>query len=835
MIMTKNFLSMWAVLGLATARLNAGPVDVLTYHNDNARTGQNLSETILTPANVNASSFGKLFTVNVDGKVDAQPLVVSGLNIPGKGAHNVLFIATEHDSVYAVDADTGAALWQVTMLGSGEVTSDTRSCDQVVPEIGVTATPVIDRATGPNGTIYIIAMSKDGAGNYFQRLHALDLTTGAEQFGGPKEIAATYPGSGDNSTNGTVVFDPKQYKARPGLLLLNGVVYTSWSSHCDIRPYNGWMIGYNKDTLAQTTVFNFAPNGTHAALWNSGFAPAVDPAGNIYALVADGTFETTLDGNGFPSGGDFGNGFIKLATANGQLRAADYFTMYNAVSESSNDQDLGSGGALVLPDFTDASGTVRHLTVGAGKDANIYLADRDNMGKFHAGDNSNLYQEVTGQLSGGIFGGPAYFNGSVYFGAIGEGVKAFPLTNARLATAPSSRTPGTFGYPGTTPSISASGTSNAILWAAQNGTPAVLHAYNATDLAHELYNSNQASNSRDHFGTGNKFIVPTIANGKVYVGTTTGIGVFGLFNPPASPTPTATPSPTPSATATPTPSATPTPTPSSSPTATPTPNPSATPGHVANLSTRGNVARGEGQLIGGFIIQGSAAPKNVLLRGIGPELTGRGVPGALLDPTLELHDGDGALLATNDNWPDSPQNAQITATGLAPTDPREPAILATLNPAAYTAVVGGAGASTGLALVELYDLDTQTDPRLANISTRGAVGTGDGALIGGVIVAGDTAQRVIVRALGPELGARGVANPLSDPTLELRDGNGALVAANDNWRSNQEPEIAASGIAPADDRESAIAASLPPANYTAIVRGAGDTTGIALVEIYALP
>ena len=420
-------------------------VDVVTYHNDIARTGQNLKETALTTANVNSSTFGKLRSLSVDGKVDAQPLYLSNLaNIAG-GTHNVVYVATEHGSVYAFDADSGAQLWKISTLGSGESTSDQRGCDQVTPEIGITATPVIDRDAGAHGTIYVVAMSKSGS-TYFQRLHALDVTTGAEMFGGPKLIEASYPGTGDNSSNGRVVFDPAQYKDRAALLLLNGVVYTTWASHCDIRPYTGWIMGYNQTTLAQTTVLNVVPNGSEGAIWMADTGPAADSAGNIYLLDANGDFGTTLDGSGFPSNGNYGNAFLKISTAGG-LAVADYFEMHDQQPENDSDRDLGSGGALVLPDLTDGSGNVRHLAVGAGKDGHIYVVNRDAMGKFNASSN-NIYQELTGVLGGGVFSMPAYFNGTLYYGAVGDAIKAFKITNAKFGTGPAFQTSNTFGYPG---------------------------------------------------------------------------------------------------------------------------------------------------------------------------------------------------------------------------------------------------------------------------------------------------------------------------------------------------------------------------------------------------
>jgi hypothetical protein len=523
----------WGVVFLAAACLAQN--NVLTYHNDNFRSGQNLAETRLTHANVNAAAFGKLFTLPVDGKVDAQPLYVSSLNMP-QGVHNVVFVATEHDTVFAFGADTGAQLWAVSLLKPAETTSDDRGCSQVTPEIGITSTPVIDLTAGPHGTLYAVAMSKDSSGVYHQRVHALDLTTGTEEFGGPVEVHATFPGNGDNSSNGTVTFDAKQYKSRPGLLLVNGVVYTSWGSHCDIRPYTGWTIGYDRLTLAQTSVFNFAPNGSEAAVWNAGAGPAADADGNLFFQIANGTFDTSLTAAGFPSLGDYGNAFVKLNLSGGKLAAADYWTMHNSDAESNVDEDLGSGGVLLLPDLTDVNGKVRHLGLGAGKDAHIYVFDRDNMGKYNANNNSNLYQDLPGALAGGEFAMPAWFNGTVYFGAVGDVIRAYTLSNALLPAGPTSVTTTAFGYPGATPSISANGSSDAILWAAEN-SPAVLHAYDATNLGVELYSSSQAPGGRDSLGTGNKFITPTIANGKVYVGTTSGVTVYGLL---ASTVPTTT-------------------------------------------------------------------------------------------------------------------------------------------------------------------------------------------------------------------------------------------------------------------------------------------------------
>jgi len=515
---------------LATLTVNPGTanssVDVVTYHYDNSRSGQNPNETALTPANVNSTKFGKLGEFTVDGKVDGQPLYLSQVTIGGQ-PKNVLYVVTEHGSVYAFDADsingsTSTFLWKTSTLPSGETTSDNRGCSQVDPEIGITSTPVIDRT---RNAIYVVAMSKNSTGSYFQRIHALHLATGSELFGGPKAIAATYPGTGDNSSNGNVVFDPKQYKERPGLLEIGGTIYTTWSSHCDFAPYTSWVMAFSADTLGETSVLNLVPNGSEGGIWMAGTAPAADASGNIYFLVGNGTFDTTLNAQGFPSSGDCGNCFVKIATSPG-LALADYFTMNNTVSESNADTDLGSGGALLLPDMVDAGGTTRHIAIGAGKDSLIYVVDRDAMGKFNA-TTDQIYQEISGQLGGGVYSMPAYFNGSVYYGAVGDALKSFSLANAKLAGTPSSQSTHQFGYPGTTPSVSANGTTNGIVWAIEN-SGAILFAYEATNLATELYDSNQAANNRDHF-SGNKFITPLVVNGKVYIGTPTSVAVFGLL------------------------------------------------------------------------------------------------------------------------------------------------------------------------------------------------------------------------------------------------------------------------------------------------------------------
>jgi hypothetical protein len=518
---------------MATLTVNAvtvSTIDVVTYHYDNLRTGQNLNETILTPANVNSVKFGMLGAFTADGRVDAQPLYLSAVAIAGVGTKNVLYIATEHGSVFAFDADsvngsTSAFLWKASVLGNGETSSDDRGCGQVTPEIGVTATPVIDRTRGPHGAIYVAAMSKDASGNYFQRLHALDLTTGAELFGGPMPVQATYPGTGDSSSGGNVIFEAKQYKERPGLLQIGGTIYTTWSSHCDARPYTSWVMSYDANTLAQTSVLNLVPNGSEGGIWMAGTAPGADASGNIFFMVGNGDFDTTLNTSGFPANANCGQCYVKLSP-NPPMKLLDYFTPSNTVSESNADTDFGSGGPLLLPDLVDANGTTRHLAVGSGKDAIIYVVDRDNMGKFN-NSSDNIYQQINGQI-GGVWSKPSYFNNTVYYGAVGDHLKAFPIASAKLSGTPATQSSTSYAYPGTTPSISANGTLNGIVWAVENGSTGVLHAYNAATLTSELYNSNQAANSRDHFSD-NKYVTPMVANGKVYVGTPNSVVVFGLL------------------------------------------------------------------------------------------------------------------------------------------------------------------------------------------------------------------------------------------------------------------------------------------------------------------
>jgi hypothetical protein len=488
-----------------------GQISVLTYHNDLARTGQNLNETSLSPSTIRSGRFGPLFTDVVDGQIYAQPLYVSGLNIPGKGVYNVIFIVTEHDSVYAFDADGIATtpLWHVNFtnptLGITPASAVDLQCAAIAPEVGITSTPVIDPTTG---TLYVVAMTVEYyPDNYVQRLHALDLSTGAERPGSPVEIQASSPGTGDGNT--TVKFNPGSYKQRPGLLLLNGVVYTAWSSHCDFGRYHGWLIGYDAKTLQQVALYVDTPNWDAGSFWQSGAAPSADADGNIYIVSGNGTFDTNLGGI------DLGESLIKLSTTKG-LAAADYFTPFNADQLSEKDLDLGSGGALLLPDGA-GSPAHPHLAVSGSKEGRIYVLDRDNLGHFQADSDSQIVQSLVSAV-GPLFGIPVYFNNTVYFSGANDALKAFSMTNGLLSEQPVSQSSAVFPFPGTVPSISANGSRDGIVWLIDSN--GLLHAFEATNLGNELYHG--TIGSYVHFST------PTIANGKVYVGTMNSLVVFGL-------------------------------------------------------------------------------------------------------------------------------------------------------------------------------------------------------------------------------------------------------------------------------------------------------------------
>jgi len=504
---------------------------VLTYHNDIARTGQNINETLLTPANVNKARFGRQFSQAVDGYIYAQPLYMPGRNIPGKGVHNVVYVATEHDSIYAFDADDNAGgnvspLWKTSLIppgGSAVNSGGDTGCGDLVPEIGITSTPVIDPVTG---TMYVISKTKEG-GKFFQRLHALDVSTGAEKFGGPMVIQASVSGTGDGSSGGVLTFNPLREFNRTSLLLQNGLVYIGWASHCDSGPYHGWVMAYNPATLAQVAVFNTSPNAGLAGIWMGGGGLGGDGT-NVFFATGNGNFDVNSGGK------DYGDSIMNLgAPASGTFPVASYFTPFNQGSLNNGDVDVGSGGVLLLPTVTGAH---PHLLVQVGKEGKIYLVDRDSMGGYCStcsSSDTQIVQELPSAV-GGTWGMPAFWNNNVYFGGSGDRVKAYAFNVAGsglLSSSPTSRSTVGVGFPGPTPSVSANGNINGILWVIQAdayGGPgsAVLHAFDATNLATELYNSN--ANSNDHPGGAVKFTVPTIVNGKVYVGTSSQLSVFGL-------------------------------------------------------------------------------------------------------------------------------------------------------------------------------------------------------------------------------------------------------------------------------------------------------------------
>jgi len=526
-------------------------ISVTTYHNDNSRTGQNTQETILTPANVNNSQFGKLFSTAVDGYVYAQPLYLANVSNIAGGTHNVLYIATEHDSLSAIDADSGAILWQKSFInpatGITTVSSADVACGDLVPEIGITSTPVIDPSSN---TLYLLAKTKEN-GSYFQRLHAIDVVTGAEKFGGPVAISATVNGTGDGNVGGKVSFDPLREHNRPGLLLENGHVVLAWASHCDNGPYHGWVMSYSAANLAQEAVFNTSPNGGLDGIWMSGDGLTVDANGNIYFATGNGTY----DGN---ASGDYGDSIVKLSGPSGGFTVADWFTPYNQGSLNGGDTDVGSGGVLLLPDLPVGSAH-QHLLVQMGKEGKIYLIDRDNMGKFCStctNSDTQIVQEIPGATAG-IWGAPAYWNGSVYWGGGNDGsnsdhIKAFSFNannSGLLSTSPTSQSTQLFGFSTAAPVISANGTSNGILWILDNSSFGssccqILYAFDATNLGTMLYSSNQAAGNRDQSGGAVKFTAPLVANGKVYSGSQGKVTAWGVINSnPTAATPSFSPAP----------------------------------------------------------------------------------------------------------------------------------------------------------------------------------------------------------------------------------------------------------------------------------------------------
>jgi Abnormal spindle-like microcephaly-assoc'd, ASPM-SPD-2-Hydin len=517
-----------------TGITQATGVTVTTYHNDNGRTGQNLQETILNPSNVNTTSFGKLFSQATDGYSYSQPLYVPSVAIPGQGTHNVIYAATMNDSVYAFDADSSTGsnaqpLWMVNFTNPGmgitTVPSSNLNCtDPITTQVGIMSTPVIDTTSN---TIYVVARTLEN-GTYFFRLHALDITTGAEKFGGPVVIEATVPGTGKGSSGGNIAFSPLLENQRAALLLQNGLVYVSFGSLCDYGDYHGWMFAYTASTLAQNAVWLTTPNGEDGAIWQAGNGPAGDSSFNTFISVANGSFDVDTGGS------DYGQSVVKVAPpTGGSFPVLDYFTTYDALTYNLTDLDIGSSGLSLLPDQT---GPYPHLLVQGDKAGDIFLVNRDNMGQYNGTDDNQIVQFLPA-ADNGMWSSPAWWNNYVYVGASGDYLKgfAFNTTTGLLSTTPTTETIAKYPYPGTTVSISSNGPIDGIVWAMNNGAylqttgEAFLIAYDATNLSTRLY-STSINSTRDNPGAPVKMSVPTVVNGKVYIMTQTALVVYGLLN-----------------------------------------------------------------------------------------------------------------------------------------------------------------------------------------------------------------------------------------------------------------------------------------------------------------
>jgi hypothetical protein len=499
---------------------------VTTSQYDNFRTGATLHEKSLTPQNVNVKQFGKLGAFKVDGPVYAQPLFLPSVEIPGKGTHDVLFVASEHDSVYAFDANRPGdpPLWQVSFLDKARgvvvPSEDDVQCPFIRPEVGVTSTPVIDIKSG---TLYVLARTKIrhavSDDEYFQHLHALAITTGVEKFGGPRLITASVAGNGRGSAGGKVAFDPLKENPRAALALANGLLYLTWASSCDVDPYHGWVMAYDPQTLAQRAVLNVSPDGSEGGIWLSDTGPAADAEGNIYVPTGNGTFNANSGGH------DYGDSVLKLDGSSLAIR--DYFTPHDQERISEADADVGSSGPTLLP---DQPGPHRHLLLQPTKDSTIYVIDRDRMGKFQ-GNGDALLQKV--KMPGGGYGAMAYWNGHVYFAASDDYLKDYSIKDGQLTLHAASAT--RFQNPGATPSVSADGNKNAVVWAiatkvwnGPDNKPAVLYAFDANHLDHPIYTSEQES-ERDRADLATRFVIPVVINGRVYFGTRSEVEVYGLL------------------------------------------------------------------------------------------------------------------------------------------------------------------------------------------------------------------------------------------------------------------------------------------------------------------
>ena len=509
--------------------LNSGAQEsVTTFHNDAARTGQNLSEFTLTPANINVNTFGKLFSYSLQGKVYAQPLYLPNVTING-GIHNVVYVVTEHDVVYALDADSNSGintspLWSRSFTSTdGTVTtipSADIGCPDLTPEIGITSTPALDPASK---TLYVVARTKE-SGVYKMRLHALDAISGTERPGSPADISASVAGTGDGGS--VVALNMLTENQRAGLVLSNGLVYIAFASLCDTSPYHGWLLAYDAQALTQTAVWNVTANGYGGGIWAGGTPPAVDANGNLYFATGNGTFD-------YANGGvDLSDSLVKMpaAPASGPWQPADYFTPYNQAALAQHDQDLGSGGTLLLPDLPP-SAPHQHLLALVGKQGTIYLIDRDHPGEFNPLNNKQVVQVLPSVVQG-LWGAPAWWNNQLYFSGRNDVLKSFTFdpVAGTLSTSPTSTSSASYLYPlGSSPSISANGNASAILWTGESRqNTAILHAYDASNLSNELFNTTQNA-TRDSAGTSVRFMFPTIANGKVYFATNGRLTVYGML------------------------------------------------------------------------------------------------------------------------------------------------------------------------------------------------------------------------------------------------------------------------------------------------------------------
>lgn len=533
-----------AALALSAAPIASAQVNVTTHQNDIARTGQNLNETILNTSNVNSTQFGKLFSQPVNGAISAQPLYLSGITMNG-AAHNVLFIATTADLIYAFDANSNqgadaSPLWNVSLLDAAHGAS---AGARIYRILGVSSTPVIDPVTN---TLYVASLSFESDVPVY-RLHALDVATGAEKFGGPVTIAASVAGAAADGVTGQVKLIPRSHKQDVGLLLLNGIVYIGFASSIEDQEatWHGWILGYDAGSLAQTGAFCISPNGKGGGVWMSGSGLAADqldpvnyPYGRMFAATGNGDFTAA-----FPYGNnmDYGDSVVDLDLTNGALTVTDDFTPSTQAMLYAKDRDQGSGGAMVLP--TQTAGTHPHLLVQAGKSGTIYLLDRDSLGGYNPTTDQVVQALPLAVGNVGVWSSPAYWNGNVYYWGAHDHLKQFPLVNGLLSNTPATSLEQSV-FPGATPSISATGGTQGIVWTidadALANSPAILEAHDASNVATTLYSS--ATNAaRDSAGSGVRYSVPTIANGMVYVGTSNQLDVYGLFDSSQTSTPAISP------------------------------------------------------------------------------------------------------------------------------------------------------------------------------------------------------------------------------------------------------------------------------------------------------